>query len=168
MRQNRSGTFGPAHSELVPPTNPGGTPSIFICPITREAFEDPVVAADGYTYERSAIVQWLRNNSKSPMTNMELDHKSLTPNISVRSGIDEWRQWRGLAKEGLRGGRHLQTPSIGGSSQGSFSNLMPPPAMHAGGFQGAVILANPVAMGSACSARSDSSSDPLRALGERL
>ena len=30
--------------------------------------EDPVIAADGYTYERQAIVKWHLVQDKSPMT----------------------------------------------------------------------------------------------------
>lgn len=32
------------------------------CPITHEEFEDPVIAADGVRYERSAIERWLRQD----------------------------------------------------------------------------------------------------------
>ena len=35
------------------------TPDAFKCPITQERFLDPVVAADGHTYERAAIERWL-------------------------------------------------------------------------------------------------------------
>jgi hypothetical protein len=44
----------------------------FLCPITREPMEDPVICTDGHTYEREAIEMWLRNNSRSPKTNEEL------------------------------------------------------------------------------------------------
>jgi SUMO ligase MMS21 Smc5/6 complex component len=30
-----------------------------ICPITLKIMEDPVIAADGHTYERSAIQEWI-------------------------------------------------------------------------------------------------------------
>ena len=30
-----------------------------LCPITLEIFRDPVVAKDGHTYERQAIVEWI-------------------------------------------------------------------------------------------------------------
>ena len=33
---------------------------ILKCPITHEIMEDPVVAYDGHTYERSAIEEWYR------------------------------------------------------------------------------------------------------------
>ena len=46
------------------------TPSndILQCPITLDIFCDPVLAKDGYTYERKAIQDWIRNHGTSPMT----------------------------------------------------------------------------------------------------
>lgn len=38
----------------------------FSCPITRELMRDPVIAADGHTYDREAIEMWLRNHDTSP------------------------------------------------------------------------------------------------------
>lgn len=38
------------------------------CPITGEVMDDPVIAADGYTYERSAIEDWLSRSKESPIT----------------------------------------------------------------------------------------------------
>jgi hypothetical protein len=40
------------------------------CPITQELFQDPVMATDGYTYERTAIQKsFQRGNMRSPITN---------------------------------------------------------------------------------------------------
>ncbi|KAI5062922.1 hypothetical protein GOP47_0021469 [Adiantum capillus-veneris] len=65
-------------------------PSVFFCPILREIMDDPYIAADGFTYEHCAIKVWLQANNTSPMTNLRLDHKSLTPNYTMRSAIKEW------------------------------------------------------------------------------
>ena len=63
------------------------------CPITLEAMRDPVKAADGHTYERSAIEQhFLLNGAKSPLTNLVLPHTRLTSDITLRTLIDEWPQ----------------------------------------------------------------------------
>ena len=40
------------------------------CPITQEAIVEPVVAADGHTYERLAIVRWLSDHHTSPVTGL--------------------------------------------------------------------------------------------------
>lgn len=46
---------------------------------------DPVIAADGHTYERHAMEQWLRQHATSPLTGAQLSHLRLVPNIIVRS-----------------------------------------------------------------------------------
>ncbi|CAF0813717.1 unnamed protein product [Rotaria sordida] len=55
------------------------------CCITKTILRDPVVAADGFTYEREAIVNWFKDSNRSPMTNQELDSKELKPNHAVKS-----------------------------------------------------------------------------------
>jgi hypothetical protein len=72
-------------------------PDAFTCAITREVMEEPVVAADGHSYERSAIEQWLRRSARSPMTNAPLGSAGLIPNIALRKAIAEWRAHRPLA-----------------------------------------------------------------------
>ena len=46
---------------------------------------DPVVAADGHTYERNAIIRWLCQSDKSPLTGKPLLHKELVTNYSLIS-----------------------------------------------------------------------------------
>ena len=43
--------------------------------------------ADGFTYERSAIEQWLETHNTSPTTGLELESKQIFPNYSLRSLI---------------------------------------------------------------------------------
>ncbi len=52
--------------------------------------EDPVIAADGHSYEREAIEDWLQYNSTSPKTNVPLPHKGLTPNHTLRALIGDF------------------------------------------------------------------------------
>eukprot|EP00931_Biecheleriopsis_adriatica_P012430 TRINITY_DN113570_c0_g1_i1.p1 TRINITY_DN113570_c0_g1~~TRINITY_DN113570_c0_g1_i1.p1 ORF type:complete len:148 (+),score=17.55 TRINITY_DN113570_c0_g1_i1:65-508(+) len=60
------------------------------CPIMQEVMEDPVVAADGSSYERRAIEQWLQSGrSTSPLTNLPLSHHTLIPNNALRSLIQD-------------------------------------------------------------------------------
>lgn len=33
-------------------------PRELVCPITQEVLKDPVVAADGHTYERASLLTW--------------------------------------------------------------------------------------------------------------
>lgn len=64
-------------------------PNMPSCPITQEPMRDPVVAADGHTYERSAIVRWLQTSDKSPLTGSVLPHKNLVPNYMLLSSVQE-------------------------------------------------------------------------------
>uniref|UniRef100_A0A3Q3JQD0 WD repeat, SAM and U-box domain-containing protein 1 n=1 Tax=Monopterus albus TaxID=43700 RepID=A0A3Q3JQD0_MONAL len=66
-------------------------PDEFLCPITRELMKDPVIAADGYSYERESIESWIRGKNKtSPMTNLPLQTTLLTPNRSLKAAITRW------------------------------------------------------------------------------
>jgi hypothetical protein len=58
----------------------------FCCPITCDSFSDPVIAADGNTYERAAIQDWFnRCHDKSPMTNVAIDASVLIQNRNLKS-----------------------------------------------------------------------------------
>ena len=62
------------------------------CPITHDLFEDPVIAADGHTYERAAIEQLItQGNRRSPMTNEQLAHTSLTANRALKKLVGAHR-----------------------------------------------------------------------------
>ncbi|NXX96077.1 WSDU1 protein, partial [Centropus bengalensis] len=66
-------------------------PDEFLCPITRELMRDPVIAADGYSYEREAMENWLSNKRRSsPMTNLPLPSPLLTPNRTLKMAINRW------------------------------------------------------------------------------
>ena len=54
---------------------------------------DPVVAADGHTYERAAMVRWLaKGKTTSPKTGAPLETSMLFPNHAIRRQIIEWRE----------------------------------------------------------------------------
>lgn len=60
----------------------------FKCPITQQTMVDPVVASDGFTYERSAIMAWLgRGQRTSPVTNLPLTSGTLLPNRHLKALI---------------------------------------------------------------------------------
>lgn len=64
----------------------------FICPITQAEMVDPVICADGITYERAAIEAWFaRGNTTSPMTRQALAHMTLIPNLALRNTIEALR-----------------------------------------------------------------------------
>lgn len=83
---------GPSSSEVAQQQK-GYTdvPELYLCPITQDVMEDPVMAADGFTYERKAIMEWLKNHRRSPMTNERMAEIVLIANHGLKSAIAEWR-----------------------------------------------------------------------------
>lgn len=62
------------------------------CPISLGIIQDPVVAADGHTYERSAIENWLLRKHTSPVNRQRLSQNSLVSNIAIRQLIDKYKE----------------------------------------------------------------------------
>ena len=75
------------------------------CPLTQKLLFDPVIADDGYTYERSAILEYLKSDKTSPVDGLTIiDATTLRSNgfircttaILVKEGnlsADETRSW---------------------------------------------------------------------------
>lgn len=54
--------------------------------------KDPLIAADGFTYEADAIRGWFQSgHNTSPMTNLKLEHCDLVPNYALLNAIQEWQ-----------------------------------------------------------------------------
>jgi hypothetical protein len=62
-----------------------------ICPITDELFVDPVIASDGYTYERAAILDWFNEYHKSPKTGAVIN-AIFRDNIEIKQAIQSIRR----------------------------------------------------------------------------
>ena len=69
-------------------------PDEFKCPITLDKMTDPVVAEDGHTYERGAILGWFAalrvRRVKSPVTGVTIGDK-IVPNFALKNMIAEWK-----------------------------------------------------------------------------
>jgi hypothetical protein len=57
---------------------------------------DPVVASDGFTYERKSIEDWMEDHDVSPTTSEPLEHKFLISSISIRKMIAAWCEENGV------------------------------------------------------------------------
>ena len=56
-----------------------------------ELMQDPVLAMDGHTYDRSSIEAWLKTGKKtSPKTNQPLPSLTLVPNHAVKSMVQDY------------------------------------------------------------------------------
>ena len=66
-------------------------PREFVCPITLEIMEYPVVlAGDGFVYEREVIEKWIQNHDQSPSTGAPLKSKELIECFTLRSAIQSF------------------------------------------------------------------------------
>lgn len=61
------------------------------CRLTKKVFVDPVVASDGQTYERTAIVEYFQNNRYSPATGEAMSDE-FRDNIQMKNLISDLRQ----------------------------------------------------------------------------
>jgi ankyrin repeat protein len=63
-------------------------PPEYLCSLTQKIMQDPVVAADGFSYERAAITTWLSTDVRSPLTQTPLHHRALFSNQALKMGIE--------------------------------------------------------------------------------
>ena len=98
--------------------NPGRALPAFFCPMTFDIMRDPVSTADGHTYDRAAIENWLERNDTSPATGAKLPQKTLTPNIALRQAIEEWEHVH--ARHVRRADIELEGPPL---ASGSFKTV---------------------------------------------
>ena len=71
-------------------------PEHFVCPLTLEVMEDPLMNRFGRSYERAAILHWITTKSPTcPMTRQPLKVTDLVPNNRLRKEILEWRSSQG-------------------------------------------------------------------------
>ena len=67
-------------------------PEPFICPLTKELFDTPVMTRAGDTYERYAILQYLKQNQCDPFTKLPLTESDLIPNTAVLSAVHKYKK----------------------------------------------------------------------------
>ncbi len=74
---------------LLPTLGGGGVGAAMVCPLTGQVMREPVVAADGHTYERAAMESHLLESGISPVTQEKLPSKMLFANNALKQQIDE-------------------------------------------------------------------------------
>lgn len=62
-------------------------PQSFFCPLTMNVMVEPVIDYEGNTYERNAILTWLKDHDTSPVTRNPLTINNLIPNRAIRDAI---------------------------------------------------------------------------------
>jgi hypothetical protein len=71
--------------------------SDFICPITLQVMNNPLMTRTGFNFERAAILSWLDQGSGScPLTREPLTTSDLISNRRLATQIRFWRQRNGI------------------------------------------------------------------------
>ena len=63
-------------------------PEAFYCVITSELMHEPTIDLDGHTFERNAILSWIRSKETSPITRNTMHERDLRPNNAIRILLD--------------------------------------------------------------------------------
>eukprot|EP00796_Vickermania_ingenoplastis_P001194 gene1194-710_t len=105
----RYGVFSSHPSALVHRRLHENVPRCF-CPISQSLLSDPVMTADGQTYERGAIQRWLLDHDTSPVTNLPLPTKAVRINNEVRELVEALLQY--LERTSTCSGSPSSTPSL--------------------------------------------------------
>ena len=64
----------------------------FTCPISFEIMTDPVITKEGNTFERSAILNWLKGKNTCPLSRLPLFESDLITNKSLKEMIERYRE----------------------------------------------------------------------------
>ena len=67
-------------------------PTDYLCPIGLGLMTDPVVDANGHTFERANISKWYLKSNISPITHQAVAHTFLTPNVILKRQILEFQE----------------------------------------------------------------------------
>ncbi|CAB9503903.1 Putative E3 ubiquitin-protein ligase LIN [Seminavis robusta] len=88
------------YKKIAPQMTEDIIPSEFICPLTLQLFENPLLSRHGMNYERSAIVEWLDlGNDTCPLTRQPLKLSGLIHNKHLKNKIELWKQENGWEEE---------------------------------------------------------------------
>jgi U-box domain len=67
-------------------------PVEYMCPLTLDWIQDPVVSVSGHSYSRLAILEWLTKSKTDPLTGAHIPEVStLYPNIALSKAVDQYR-----------------------------------------------------------------------------
>jgi U-box domain len=75
-------------------TSSDAIPAEFICPITLQLMDFPMVSKQGHSFERAAILNWISSTRHSccPLTRLPMSYSDLRPNRRLFNKIEKWRE----------------------------------------------------------------------------
>jgi hypothetical protein len=74
-------------------------PEEFICPLTLELFHNPVVTRWGHSFERGALLRWLKSHEGCPLTRNPMSLRDIIANSALKERIEEWKVKHGVQKK---------------------------------------------------------------------
>jgi hypothetical protein len=66
-------------------------PDEYMCPISLDWFEDPVVVASGHSYSRYYIEEHLKVSKLDPLTRMDISNKPIYAKLALKSAVEHYR-----------------------------------------------------------------------------
>ena len=66
-------------------------PRSFLCPISTQIINDPVIDREGNSYEKDDILQWLERSQVSPLTDSPLTSADLVENRALKNVIELYK-----------------------------------------------------------------------------
>jgi hypothetical protein len=72
----------------------------FLCPLTLQVMEHPMMTKAGHSFERSAILSWLEKKGTHPLTREQLNLRDLVMNRALQAKIQKWKAEQGPDEQG--------------------------------------------------------------------
>jgi hypothetical protein len=96
-----------------------------MCPITGQIYLNPVVAADTFTYEQDAILEWFKEHNTSPITNLVIS-KNIIPSFKFKKMVETVLDYNpNLSKQQYEGSyEHNKNVVINHIKDGIYSKLL--------------------------------------------
>jgi hypothetical protein len=66
-------------------------PDEYMCPISLDWFEDPVVVASGHSYSKHSIEEHLQVSKFDPLTRIDISDKPIYSNFALKSAVEHYR-----------------------------------------------------------------------------
>jgi hypothetical protein len=81
---------------------PDEIPAVYHCALTRKLMDCPVMAQDGMTYDKAAILDWTRTKGTSPYTGQPMTDIKLKVDFVLLAKIQQWKMKAAEQKNKIR------------------------------------------------------------------
>lgn len=71
-------------------------PEDFLCPLTHDIMENPLMSKHGFSFERDAIIEWVDRQGTCPLSRQPLSLSGLIQNRLLKKQIQDWKASQGM------------------------------------------------------------------------